>query len=145
MIEQETYSATGTTTGTRLHTVVLVWRQDWLGVSEYREPGWRPSVDSGAECTAELGVMSTLKKGTLFLTDAGNHCLHNFRASECLVWFCVCVCMCVFLILEWIMRCKENSTYSELYSNLYMFLYERNLLRTFIFKIQKCFKVLVST
>lgn len=26
----------------------------------------------------------------------------------------LCVCMCVFLILEWIMRCKENSNYSDL-------------------------------
>lgn len=42
------------------------------------------------------------------------------------------------------MRCKENSNYSDLYSNLYMFLYQRNLLRTFIFKIRKCFKVLMS-
>lgn len=58
MIEHETYCAIGITTGTRLHMLVLVWGQDWLEVSEYREPGWRPSVDSGLECTAELGVMS---------------------------------------------------------------------------------------
>lgn len=58
MIEHEMYSAIGITTGTRLHMLVLMWGQDWLEVSEYREPGWRPSVDSGLECTAELGVMS---------------------------------------------------------------------------------------
>lgn len=59
MIEHETYSAIGITTGTRLHMLVLVWGQDWLEGSKYREPGRRPSVDSGFECTVELGVMST--------------------------------------------------------------------------------------
>lgn len=58
VIECETYSAIGITTGTRLHMLVLVSGQDWLEASEYREPGWRQSVDSGLECTAELGVMS---------------------------------------------------------------------------------------
>lgn len=81
-----------------------------------------------------------VNKGALFLTDTGitvfmipGHL--NVR---------VVVCVCVFFILEWIMRCKENSNYSDLQSNLYRFLYQRNLLRTFIFKIQKCFKVLMS-
>lgn len=58
VIECETYSASGTTTGTRLHMLVRVWGQDWLEASEYREPEWRQSVDSELECTAELGVMS---------------------------------------------------------------------------------------
>lgn len=84
-----------------------------------------------------------IEKGTLFLTDVG---ITVFMISGHLNVRCgfVCVCMCVFLILEWIMRCKENSNYSDFYSNLYRFLYQRNLLRTFIFKIQKCFKVLMS-
>lgn len=84
-----------------------------------------------------------VKQGTLFLTDIG---ITVFIISGHLNVRCgfVCVCMCVFLILEWIMRCKQNSNYSDLYSNLYMLLYQRNLLRTFIFKIQKCFKVLMS-
>lgn len=55
MIEREMYNAIGITTGTRLHMLVLVCGQDWLVVSEYRESGRRPSVDSGSECTAELG------------------------------------------------------------------------------------------
>lgn len=54
-----------------------------------------------------------------------------------------CLGVCVCLILEWIMRYKENNNHSDLYSNLYMFLYQCNLLKTFIFKIQKCFKVLI--
>lgn len=42
------------------------------------------------------------------------------------------------------MRYKENNNYSDLYSNLDMFLYQHSLLRTFILKIQKYFTVLVS-
>lgn len=102
-----------------------------------------------AECGQWVGIHSRaggdvhVKQGTLFLTDIG---ITVFIISGHLNVRCgfVCVCMCVFLILEWIMRCKQNSNYSDLYSNLYMLLYQRNLLRTFIFKIQKCFKVLMS-
>lgn len=54
-MEHETYSAIGITMGARLHMLVLVWGQDWLEGSKYRAPGRRPSVDSGLECTAELG------------------------------------------------------------------------------------------
>lgn len=36
VIERETYSAIGTTAGTRLHMLVLVWGQDWLVAFEYR-------------------------------------------------------------------------------------------------------------
>lgn len=84
-----------------------------------------------------------IQKGTLFLTDIG---VTVFMISGHLNVRCgfVCVCMCIFLILEWIMKRKENGNYSDLYSNLYRFLYQRNLLRAFIFKIQKCFKVLMS-
>lgn len=84
-----------------------------------------------------------MKKGTLFLTDIG---ITVFMISGHLNVRCgfVCVCMCVFLILDWIMRCEENSNDSDLYSDLHSFLYQRNRPRTFILKIQKCFKVLMS-
>lgn len=41
------------------------------------------------------------------------------------------------------MRYKENNNYSGLYSSLYVFLYQHNLLKTLIIKIQKCSKVLI--
>ena len=78
------------------------------------------------------------KKGTMFLTDVGiavsiisGHL--NVRCGFVGVYVCI-------LILTWIMRRKESSNYGD----LYMFLYQHNLLRAFVFKIQKCFKVLMS-
>lgn len=84
------------------------------------------------------------RKGTVFLTHTGNTV--STISGHLSVWcgFFLCVCICVFLILKWIMRYKENNNYSDLYSNLDMFLYQHSLLRTFILKIQKYFTVLVS-
>jgi len=72
----------------------------------------------------------------MFLPSIG---ITVYTTSRHLNVWCGFVC-----VLEWIVRCKENKNHSDLYSNLYMFLYQRNLLRIFIFKIEKCFKVLKS-
>lgn len=62
VIERETYSAIGTTTGTRLPAFLLVWGRDWLDVSECREPGRRQGVDRGPAHTAMLGVTSAQER-----------------------------------------------------------------------------------
>lgn len=117
-----------------------VWGRGWLGASVTGNPDgggvWRHWVGTCSRAGANVRV----GKYHVF-TQNWDRCVHNFRASDCLVWLCVCVCVCV--ILEWTMRCKENS-YSDFSSNLYMFLYQHNLLRPFIFKIQKCLKVLTN-
>lgn len=89
MIERETYSAIGTTAGTRLHMLVLVWGQDWLVAFEYRNQDGGRVWTVGWDAQASWGVSA--QKRYHVLNRFWDCCLHNSRASECLVWFCVCV------------------------------------------------------
>lgn len=137
-MECETCSAIGTTLGTPAPACAVGMRlvgsicTQGTGRRQCGDAGWKAQPSRGDVCVGRalhffpiLGLLSPQFQG-----------LRMFGVV-------VCVCICMFLILKWIMRCKDNN-YSDLYSNLYVFLYQCNLLRTFIFKIQECFKVLIS-